>query len=1360
MATPPFASVQYIDPWGIVPPGAANTGVLVTVDDKDAPSKNILIAQLLQGGQPLAYGLGGSARFLFVTPPGPLTDALPYQVQVQWAPQGTQPQNADWTGSNIATAPVLTSSVVLTAGSYNAGVLSLAWTPAGAAQPSTGAVQIVDTTGGAGKTLIASGGSGQWSWSPTAQHSYAIYMRAAALLNPSVPGVYTSGPLAPPVALPVVAPTLSTVSYDGNKLSVGWTPPALPTSPVVANPSYALMVFSGSTPVASFAATAGGGTAVVDLASLGANVTVSAATMYGSIAGPPSTGQAPLVAPPAIASAALTTSSGTTNIAVTLVPPPNLPAGASLKAVLLQGGVSVATATASGTPPVATLNSTLVAGAGYAVSASASIAATSTTPAVTGPTSDVLPLVTGAVSGIQAAYDGARLNLSWAGVADPNLTGYSVALAGSITGTYITGPQPLLSIPVSLNVGATATATVTPLAGPVSGLSTTGATFTVPEPAAPQIVDATVEGTIVTLAWSPSAGPWVDGYKVTFNGTTGGTTPTTATVTAYTGLATSVTTTLAPQTPAMSWSATVAATARGTEGPTSTAVALFPAVVLVTGISVSGATATINWSLSPNTAAVITALSDASASVQVQILDASNVVAAQSTLIVSTSVGTGSTAITLPAPPTQRMYAAAQLVAVAQTGSRGGTAAVLTTAPTVTFGSLADGALSLNWSATGDEGVTGYRVAYGSITATTTGTSLKIPLPSTPTGTITVTPVGAGTTGPAASQSVVSAYTLSSGSYSNGSVSVSLSTGGTPAPAQFWIDVLVEGALAARTVVAGAPSSSVTIPVAIPTGSSAVVLATGVGSGSITPPSSPLAIPSTPPDGVNAVWEGTNVHVAWTPVPDFGVTGYIVTVTGASPTISPVYVPGALAASASIAANFTGTFPGSAMVSVQAVVLVTANNYMNGPPSQLAVPSLAASLRSVAASGSSQPPFVYRRGLYSSLATVDQSNIVIFLANVFSSGTPTVQDAAANPTFVLAPVAAPIAGGPAYSLTLDKSVWTSFDGTAARAALRTAYRDLLTNVESKGVQPWGIALVRQAVAAALPQTFAELLYYRYGIWQDASLRILDLDSGIRLRVSGAIYQTTSASRDDRNGFVALGQQTLELGEVFPAGSAQSALAPMLTVDAFLAQLLPGGGTPSSTATMAASPMDFFGPGAREAYYRVFYPKAPGGTVDGNTFPSSSSIGSTSLTQNVAVVGASSWTALENATDAYASTGSFPTSGGLWTAYFRGRAAITPLVAVLVGAETRWVPAGTTLRQVLASLGTAPTFGASAGSEITIARPVANLFDYAQGGAVLRAESVDLSGADLGTYTPQLWPLDIPVLGGDAIQVTPAVVPGA
>lgn len=1344
MAIPLFQGVVHVDPWGTVTPGTSDLGVQVTVsNDGDAPTDYVLIGRLLEGVTPLAYGTGGTAAYLFVTPPGPLSAAVAHSVEVQWSPSGTDPSEADWTAAGVVSAPVITAGVTITGGTVTTSQLAFSWAAAGPAQPSAGYVQVLDLNATPKPQFVAwifaTGGSGSTQFSVIPSRSYAAYASTAALIDPGTPGVYTIGPSSPPVAVPAAAPAPTTVAFDGSTLAVAWTPPAPPSSPVVAETSYALALLSSGNVAGSFPAGAGGATVVAGPAALGGGTTVAGAISYGPIAGPVGTGQPILVAAPSITAVTMATSNQQTELTVTVAPIPAVPSATSVRVSLLRDGVVATTQNASGTPLTAELTTTLVSGSRYAVVADMAIPAAAPVPAVTGPASDTMPVVPGPISGLSVSYDGALVHLTWTGSTDPALTGYRVDVTGLPQTTFVTGPQPALSVPATLAVGAELGVVVTPLAGAAAGLPSVTNEFTVPAPAAPQIVTATLDGAQATLAWSPSAGPWLDGYQLVLSGTVAqGPGPT---LTVYTGLEPSTTVTLPAQDQPVAWSAAVAATARGSSGPASTSVALFAAVPEVTGVTVSGSTATVDWALVPGTTAVLSALAAASARVQVQVLDDDNVVAAASTAIASAA--TGSTGVALPTPVTGRLRVAAQIVASRQAGSRSDGVALLTRTPTVAFGALLGGELALRWSGSGDAGVTGYRVCADATCVTVAGTDVVLPLPAgaPAPATVTVTPTGADTTGPAASVAVVSAYGVVSGGYSAGSLSVTLSAAGTPTPAQVRVDVLVDGALAARTVAAGT-QSAVTVPVALAPGASAVVRAAGVGSGSLAPPSPPVAVPTSPPAAPSATYDGTALHVAWEPVPDPGVTGYLVSVSGASPAVEPVYVSGAASAGTTIAATFSGAFPGGASVTVQASV-ATATDRIDGPAGAAAVPALAGSVRSVVASASNAPPYTMRRGTYVTAGAAQAAPVTAYLANVFPSGTPTVTDGGTPATFTLAPVSQQVAvpGGPPYVLTIAQSVWTSFDGNAARAALRTAYRSFLQNVDGQSAPPDGMALVRQAIAAAMPQTFAETLYYRYGLWQDGSLRVVDLDPGLRLRLAGASYQTPSGSSGDpRNGFVALGTEEYDLAEIFPVGTVQG-LAPALTVDAFLSALLPGGGAAAGT-TIAAGSADFFGPGARQAYFRLFYPRV---------FPPSGGEGSASTASNVTVVGAQSWTALENATNTYATSGNLPAGGSLFIAYFRGRAMLTPLAAVRFGGE-RWVPVGTTVRQLLAGAG-APGAGVPVGAQVRMMRRAAGFFETAQGGAAMRTEPVDLSGAGLGSFVPQLWPLDLPLLGGDEIDLT-------
>ena len=280
MEIPSLSEVRYVDPWGTVAPKTPHTGVLVNVGNPDkAPPGYILIARLLQGVAPLAYGLGGSAEFAFVAPPGPLAIALPYLVQVQWAPSGTEPANADWSGTGVVTAPVLTLGLTLTAGAIGAGKATFSWAAAGPAQPTNGVVQVLDVAAERFvASLIGSGGAGSTTFAPVAGKTYAAYVQAAALIAPGIPEAFTLAAPRRRSRSRSRLRTLTAITYDGEQLNVTWTPPRLRgAGPVVTTTSYALMLNAGGAALASVDAQAGGGVATIDPAALGTAPTVAGA---------------------------------------------------------------------------------------------------------------------------------------------------------------------------------------------------------------------------------------------------------------------------------------------------------------------------------------------------------------------------------------------------------------------------------------------------------------------------------------------------------------------------------------------------------------------------------------------------------------------------------------------------------------------------------------------------------------------------------------------------------------------------------------------------------------------------------------------------------------------------------------------------------------------------------------------------------------------------------------------------------------------------------------------------------------------------------------------------------------------------
>jgi hypothetical protein len=510
MATPSFQTVQYIDPWGTLPPGVSAggggtpPGVQVSIANSgSAPQGNVVIARLLQSGAPVAYGVGATAGVVVVVPPGPLTAALPYQVQAQWAPGGTDPAGASWTGPEVISAPVLTTGLAISAGSVSASSVAFAWMPEGAAQPAYGYVQVFDAvTGKAASILLAAGGSGSAPFAYVPGNTYVAYAAAAALISPSVPGCYTIGPLAPAKAVPVAAPALGTVAYDGTTLSVGWTAPALPASPVVVDPAYSLLLYAGGTLVGSFGADAGGGTAVVDVAALGASVSVVGAVSYGAIRGPAGTSGAVTVVAGAPSVSGLVATAST--VTATLTAPAAASGITGYQAFLYEDGRQVA-----GPAGATDSGGTLTAAFAYAMNAQRRYTVRAqgigATAAVSGPLGPEAAVVSSVPGGIVTSYDGTAVTATWAPLPDAGVSGYTATLASmaGTAGSPVTVQGTTAVIPAAgLSPSTAYTVSVAANGGQAVGPSSAGVPVVVETVG---VTAAAYDGSTLTLSWAAAA---------------------------------------------------------------------------------------------------------------------------------------------------------------------------------------------------------------------------------------------------------------------------------------------------------------------------------------------------------------------------------------------------------------------------------------------------------------------------------------------------------------------------------------------------------------------------------------------------------------------------------------------------------------------------------------------------------------------------------------------------------------------------------------------------------------------------------------------------------------------------------------
>lgn len=419
-------------------------------------------------------------------------------------------------------------------------------------------------------------------------------------------------------------------------------------------------------------------------------------------------------------------------------------------------------------------------------------------------------------------------------------------------------------------------------------------------------------------------------------------------------------------------------------------------------------------------------------------------------------------------------------------------------------------------------GVAGYRLtatptAGEPASLLVTGTSYDGPAPAafSAPGTLTVTPVGARCTGPSATARVLPAASVSAADYTSGQLRVTADLSGAGAGDTSWLDVLVNGAVLTRQVITGAAPPPFTLPVALPADVTAAVRLSIDGPATLAPAAAPLTLPTRVPVVLEAAYDGSQLHVRWTPTDEPGVTGYMLSVAGAD--VPASYVAGADSDCTAVTVSLSYPFPSGVSASVRAVAGAPGSGSSGqGQPSGGLAPSLARNCYTVTVAQAGHPPYLYRRGLYQTQQAVAGQPIVLYLAKPFAGADNPTVPASGSPVFQLTPRA----GSPLpYQLTLSADVWT-MGASPVRSALRDAYNQFLTDVENAGVTPWAIGLLRQLIAQAMPQTFEEVLFYRYGYWRSDSLRVVDLMPGTRLQLSTALYQAVVSGTDERNGFLA------------------------------------------------------------------------------------------------------------------------------------------------------------------------------------------------------------------------------------------------
>jgi hypothetical protein len=155
------------------------------------------------------------------------------------------------------------------------------------------------------------------------------------------------------------------------------------------------------------------------------------------------------------------------------------------------------------------------------------------------------------------------------------------------------------------------------------------------------------------------------------------------------------------------------------------------------------------------------------------------------------------------------------------------------------------------------------------------------------------------------------------------------------------------------------------------------------------------------------------------------------------------------------------------------------------------------------------------------------------------------------------------------------------------------------------------------------------------------------------------------------------------------------------------------------------------------------------------FPSSNTSGNAGIAGNILIIGADYFADLEGATEQYVLNDNFNGYDKKITiTRFRGRAVITPEIPVEVNNSVRFVPVGTTVRQLLSAYGggVSPTTGflGDFRFERAVNSVVDNLSQAAATPMAVHTNPVRYADAPMSTYNGGVDYFDLPLIQGDAL----------
>ena len=339
-------------------------------------------------------------------------------------------------------------------------------------------------------------------------------------------------------------------------------------------------------------------------------------------------------------------------------------------------------------------------------------------------------------------------------------------------------------------------------------------------------------------------------------------------------------------------------------------------------------------------------------------------------------------------------------------------------------------------------------------------------------------------------------------------------------------------------------------------------------------------------------------------------------------------------------------------------------------------------------------------------------------------------------------IAANTEDGSQYEITIASSIWKGLSSNKIRTTdVQTPYLAFLEKLETTSFfNAWGIYKVQEAIARYMPQNYAEILYYNYGL--DITTKSIDIRPGTILRIIPSNFMVVPGTSRGLNTYDYLDGYVNNAPLDYDVNTFKDATGTyLLGFDAFLTELvkedvLEVRGTQATSGNVSgmASGADLYASTFKNPFYKLFFP---------TNLLSPTGAGSTNPSDQFNI---SSATSIKNMQDV--------TSGALTNFYFRGRSLVKICIKVVVNGNEKVVPVGTTVSNILDGYAAGSTNSTSNISGLQLKRALGQARltsdasdDYEVG--KLYEVIFDLGG--LPSYTG-LSPLDMPLLHGDRLTI--------